>query len=137
MVTCTYKLERKEARLPKLSWDFGQGMKIYIAGPYGRRKGLSSLQCQANVDKAVEVARRLINLGYIPFVPHLYHYVHTGWQNSLNEDRWFEACAAWLSDCQAIYMMKGWRDSLGACKEWQLAQEMGLQVYYEDMTDRY
>jgi hypothetical protein len=33
--------------------------------------------------------------------------------------------------CNAIYMMKGWENSLGARAEWALAKALGLDIFYE------
>lgn len=94
-------------------------MKIYVAGPYGRRNGLTEPECKHNVDKAIDVARALILRGHIPLVPHLYHYVHVGWEETLNEDGWWGVCASWLEDCDALYLLPGWDQSIGTLRELQ------------------
>ena len=33
--------------------------------------------------------------------------------------------------CTAIYMLKGWENSKGAITEWDLAQALGLDIFYE------
>ena len=35
-------------------------------------------------------------------------------------------------ECSAIYMLKGWQGSQGACAEFYLACSIGLDVYYEE-----
>ena len=39
-----------------------------------------------------------------------------------------------LRRCDAIYMLRGFRQSTGAMLEYRLAQELKLEVYYEDMS---
>ena len=105
--------------------------KIYISGPYGRRKGLSEEECEANVKRAIEVARKLILEGYNPFVPHLFHYIHIGWNGTLPEERWLELCKGWISACRYMFMMRGWATSEGAVEEHRIAKELGLEIIYE------
>ena len=39
--------------------------------------------------------------------------------------------------CDAIFMLKDWERSLGACAEFYLARSIGLDVYYEGSHDIY
>lgn len=103
--------------------------KLYIAGPYGRRSGATPEQCAANVKVAIDAARWLITWGHTPFVPHLYHYVHEGWECTPEEDRWGELCMAWIKDCDAIVMVGDWRKSLGSIAELRLAWSLYLPTY--------
>ena len=36
-----------------------------------------------------------------------------------------------LADCDGVYMLAGWNESQGARVEHQLAQGLGLKIYYE------
>lgn len=38
-----------------------------------------------------------------------------------------------LKSCDAIYMLKGWKNSKGAQLELEYAKKLGLNVIYEDM----
>ena len=40
-----------------------------------------------------------------------------------------------LADCEGVYMLAGWEQSKGACVEHQLAQGLGLKIYYEEMKN--
>lgn len=103
--------------------------KLYIAGPYGRRSGATPEQCAANVAVAIAAARQLITWGHTPFVPHLYHYVHEGWECTPEEDRWGELCMAWIKDCDAIVMVGDWRNSVGSRAELRKALSLDLLTY--------
>jgi len=46
-----------------------------------------------------------------------------------------DRCYGAVQQCDAIYMLKGWRDSKGATAEHALAQWMGKRVVYEDDAD--
>lgn len=41
-----------------------------------------------------------------------------------------------LMDCDGVYMLPGWHESKGAQIEHQLARDLGLNIYYEDRSDR-
>lgn len=38
----------------------------------------------------------------------------------------------YLLDCQAIYLLKGWGDSQGACLEWFVALSLGMHICFEE-----
>jgi hypothetical protein len=103
-------------------------MKVYIALPYGRRRGNSVSECEANVKIAIEVARQLILRGHIPFIPHLYHYVHTDWDLTPHEDEWLKICKAWIPFCDALLRPPG--DSWGADREVEEAIIHNVAVFY-------
>jgi len=102
--------------------------RVYIASPYGRRIGNTDTQCQLNVDRAIGYARILIQQGYYPFVPVLYHYIHKDWDDSPDEPRWHELCGEWLTSCHVVLRVSGF--SLGADEEVERAKELGIPVVY-------
>lgn len=77
-------------------------MKIYVAHNYGRRRGLTKEEREANVAASVELGRQIILKGHIPFIPNLYHHIHEGWDKSPNEEVWTRMVSAWIEDCQAL-----------------------------------
>jgi hypothetical protein len=103
-------------------------MKIYVAGPYGRRSGYSVDLLTRNVLIATEIARDLVGMGHSPFVPHLYHWVHLASNEELPEDRWLAICLEWVPQCDAVFRMMG--ESVGADNEVALAKSLGIPVYY-------
>jgi len=107
----------------------GAIMRVYIAGPYGRRKGATAGLRLMNVYTAILAARELIKLGHIPFVPHLYHYVHEDWQDSPDEDVWLAIGKAWLPFCEAILLLPGWEDSHGSLEELAEAERRNSIVF--------
>jgi len=38
--------------------------------------------------------------------------------------------------CDAIYMLAGWEDSRGACREYEKARELGLEIMYQAKNGR-
>lgn len=57
--------------------------------------------------------------------PHTISLAEPTWENCMRE------ALAMLLKCDAIYMLKGWRDSKGARIELALALELGMRVIYE------
>lgn len=46
-------------------------------------------------------------------------------------EKYMRVALGMMLKCEAIYMLKGWRDSKGARIELGLAQELGMRVVYE------
>jgi len=81
-------------------------MRIYVAHTYGRRHGLSNNLCERNAYRSIEVGRELIKRGHNPFIPNLYHFVHTGWDFSPEEDFWLRLVSDWLRFCDAVLVAR-------------------------------
>ena len=102
-------------------------MRIYIAGKYGAHS-LPSKERLRNTMKAIEAGRKLILMGHNPFIPHLLHFVHEGWEVDIGQ-KYYELDTEWLKQCDAILMLDSWKESPGARKEESLAIELGISVY--------
>jgi hypothetical protein len=106
-------------------------MKIYVAHTYGRRHGLNDLECEINTLKSIAVGRKLIRKGHNPFIPNLYHYVHKGFPDSPEEDKWFEIVSEWVQYCDALLVaeLPEWEGS-GVGREIRIAQTLNIPVYF-------
>ena len=105
--------------------------KVYVSHSYGRREGLSQIDCLLNVISSIMVARELILKGYNPFCPNLWHYLHSGWESSPNEDIWLELVSAWISNCDCVLVAKeSCRADSGVQKEIKLARSLGIPIFY-------
>ena len=95
-------------------------MIVYIAGPY--TKG----DVAQNVHNAIKVADQLVELGHIPYIPHLTHFWH------LISPRpwwfWLDYDLQWLEKCDCVLRLDG--ESVGADKEELAAHKLGKLVYY-------
>lgn len=90
-------------------------MKIYISG------GMSGLP-ENNYPAFMEAEQRLRHLGDIVNPARIEPSVKT-WE-------WFmRADIKALMDCDAIYMLPGWKESRGALIEWYLATQLGMDIY--------
>ena len=102
-------------------------MFVYVAYPYGRSRNLSLNLININVQASIEIGRRLILKGHIPFVANLYHFVHEGWEDSPEEPVWFDIASSWVRKCDALYFGGG---STGTNAERRIAFGLRLPIYY-------
>ena len=95
-------------------------IKVYIASPY------TIGDQEDNVVRSLAVSHRLINLGYIPFAPLLYHYQHILFPQDY--ETWMKIDFAWLEACDYLIRLSG--ESSGADREVVFAKEKGIPVFY-------
>jgi len=100
---------------------------IYIAGPISADTVEDE---HRHIHNAGRVATDYLCEGWAVFCPHTMtadiHYKHSkgalSWENYLTADIY------WLSKCDAIHMMPGWKDSKGASLEYMVAKALGLEI---------
>ncbi len=85
--------------------------KIFIAGPYvsAIRPGYSvssalSLRLE-NTLNAIQTGDTLFKLGYLPFIPHLFHFWNE--EHTHSEVEWLRMDLEWLVVCDALFRMEG------------------------------
>lgn len=104
-------------------------IKVYIAGKYSAKlKG----EREENVIAAMKVWWQLKDLGYIPFCPHLTHFLtFDNAQFEMTENRgkdfWYDYDNNWLKCCDALLVIS---ESEGVKGEIKIAQKLGLTVFY-------
>lgn len=107
-------------------------LRVYIAGPLSAS---TPEQREAYIDKANQVAKELVVKGQYPYCPHTH------------SCRWFEDprpifksykhivedydILGFLSICDAIYMLPGWRKSKGTMMEYCYAKETGKKIFFK------
>ena len=106
---------------------------IYVAGKYSAN---SEWELEQNIRHAAAEARKLWIQGWAVICPHL-NSAHFGdRRDSHGQDQrkslWRVGDLELLRRCDAIYMLGGYGDSNGALQELKLAQELGLEVLYEE-----
>jgi len=99
-------------------------MRIYIAAPYSAS---TARKVQINVSRAIAAFCMLLTRGYIPYLPHLMHYVWLHPAGDFAYDVWLEQGMRWLEACDGIYRMPG--ESKGADAEVAHAKQLGIPVY--------
>lgn len=94
-------------------------MKIYIAGK------ITGLPIEVAFDAFEKAEQYLINEGHEPVNPmRLPHNHGRTWAEYMRE------CFNALRGCEAIYMMPGYINSIGACAEHEVARSLRLKVIY-------
>ncbi len=98
--------------------------KIYISGPMTGKTNLNFPAFHAAAESLKEV--------WIPVNPA----ENFGGRQDLGRETYMRADVRLLSDCDAIALLSGWRESRGARLEYLVAQEMGLEVIHQ-VSDRW
>ena len=93
---------------------------VYLAGPY------SYPDVAWNVNEAMRMSEVLLEEGFIPFTPHLYHMWHLIQPHSY--DFWIKLSSRWITKCDAVLRVQG--ISSGADKEVEYAVEKKVPVFY-------
>ncbi len=99
---------------------------VYIAGPY---TGKTAWDIEQNVRQAEEVALKVAEMGGAPLCPHTNTRFFFG---TCTEEFWYAATMALLKKCDAIVMVKGWKDSKGSKEEHAWAVDNELPIFYAD-----
>lgn len=94
--------------------------RIYVAAPLSKGDRL------ANVQRAVDAGRELIQRGYAPLIPHLSNAMDP--DDSLGYEAWLEIALAWVIQADAVLRLPG--ESAGADREVSLATAIGIPVYF-------
>ena len=102
-------------------------MLVMVIGPYGKRRGATPPELEANVRRACEVGAVLARMGVIPIIPLLWHYVDAQMGGD-NEHLWEEASMELLKVCDAVVKLPSPPESF-AQKEHAQALALGLPVY--------
>lgn len=95
-------------------------IKVYIASPYSLGDKLN------NVRNSLSVSNELINRGFVPIAPLLFHFQDMIFPQEY--DKWLEICRVILTTADCILRLPG--ESFGANIEVQDGIKLGLPVFY-------
>ena len=103
-------------------------VKIYIASPY------TNGDTAINVRRQLDMANKLLNLGYFPYTPLLTHFQHMFTPRS--EGDWLKLDFVYIKVCDAVLRLKPIVDnkeltSKGADLEEKVANENNVPVFYD------
>lgn len=107
-------------------------LRIYIAAPYTPydckpHRGLQV--AQANIDRVIEAANYIHDIGHYAFVPHLSHYLHIHYSCKTDRGEWYMDYDQTFLDLWAnafLYLMP----SKGADQELERATQKELIIFY-------
>lgn len=95
-------------------------VKVYIASPY-------TLGNQAeNVRRQMDAANELINLGFNPYVPLLWHFQHM--VHPQDYQTWLNIDMEWVTVCDCLLRLEG--ESDGADNEVMFAETLNIPIFY-------
>lgn len=95
-------------------------MWIYVSGPY------TAGDTEENVNKAIDIGVKLREMGHVPIIPHLSHFVHV--RHPRGYRFWMDWDLDLLSRCDAIFRISG--ESPGADEEVVFMEERRKPVYH-------
>lgn len=110
-----------------LAEEKGQRMivRIYVLGPldtHGDR--------EQNEKDSIEVGRRIIGLGGIAIVPHMYN---LGMGHCQPREWWLKVDLAHLSTCHAAMCRDYWERSMGSRAEVVHCKTFGIPLFYNNI----
>ncbi|MCT6875589.1 DUF4406 domain-containing protein [Frischella perrara] len=92
---------------------------VYIAGPISGHEN-------RNKNKFLRAEQELKKRGFVVLNPHCL-------PAGLSEAQYMDICLAMVRSSDAIYLLDGWENSLGAVAEHALAKKNGLSIITGDM----
>lgn len=104
---------------------------IYIAGKFHSD---SIQEILSNIRLAEEYGRKVLSLGLVPFVPHIFGYSlsRNSEFQSWDSYEWLKnLCLPVLKRCDAILLIPGWNDSRGSQIERQFAIDNKIRIFEE------
>jgi len=100
--------------------SFKPRKRVYVAAPFTGDE-------IANTNFAIDKAEELVDLGFAPVVPHLS--IHWSIRHRHSYKWWLQLTCDWMLGCEMVLRTGG--PSPGADLEVQLAEQMGIPVYYD------
>ena len=100
---------------------------IYVAGRY---HSSCEWELEGFIRQAEDASLRLWRDGWSVICPHK-NTAHFGGALGIPDSTWLEGDIEILKRCDAIYMLSNWKESSGAKEELKIAEQLGLEIYYE------
>ena len=94
--------------------------KIYIASPY------TTGDVTANVRRSMEMSNRLMDEGFAPYCPLVYHLQELSFPRPYED--WMQLDLEWIKSCDGLLRLDG--ESPGAEREVKFARELDIPVFY-------
>lgn len=95
-------------------------IKIYIASAY------TLGDVAINVKNQLDIADKLMNNGFAPFVPLFSHFQHMAHPRHYTD--WIKLDLEWIESCDCVLRLEG--ESTGADGEVEYAKKLGIPVFF-------
>lgn len=109
--------------------------RIYVAGAYSDDNVLGVLK---NIGRGQEMACKLFQLGFAPFVPWFdKEFVFANWRDEFRVSDFYDYSIAWLLASDAVFVvpnhpgMKNWEESTGTLEEIRIAKAHDIPVFFD------
>jgi hypothetical protein len=99
--------------------------RVYIAGPYSADNVMDVLR---NIAQGVEVAARLLDLGFAPYCSWLDFQLVLE-RPMIPKSAYYELSLAWLTVSDAVLLVGDWQRSVGVAQELEWAARLGIPVF--------
>lgn len=97
---------------------------VYIAGPF---RGPSAWAIEQNIRRAEALALEVWAAGLVALCPH----TNTRFfQGALPDEVWLQGDLELLRRCDAVLLVEGWEQSVGAQAEKTAAEARGIPIFY-------
>lgn len=99
---------------------------IYLAGPY---RATATKTVQEHINHARAIGSALPSSGWIPLIPHsnLSHFDSIC--PDIDDEFWLDGTLELMRRCDAVMMLDGWQDSVGAVNERDEALRLGMPIF--------
>ena len=101
---------------------------VFVTGPYSAATGDGVKQ---NLQRAIEMGRKVFQKGYFALVPHLLvrdFYAPNDTSGPFSYEALMQFTLAMVPKCDALLL---YDHSPGADREWRLAESLGKPVYFD------
>ncbi len=101
---------------------------IFVTGPYSAP---TDEGVERNIQRAIEMGRRVFRKGYFALVPHLLvrdFYVPKDTSGPFSYEALMQFTLAMVPKCDALLL---YDHSPGAAREWRLAESLGKPIYFD------
>ncbi len=106
--------------------------KIYIIGKY---RSEDKIQKRLNIAKAGIAAMGLCQKGWLTFCPHLNTGGFDDAMPDISEEFWLELGSRYQEDCEAVYLLKDFEQSVGGMAEFKNAQKWGQMIFEQGKNE--
>lgn len=108
-------------------------MRVFLAGPYSSDNVMGVL---SNIREGQNRAAYLLHLGFDVYCPWLDHELClSGPGCDLTEQMLKKNSMSWLEVSDAVFCVEGWEKSKGTLAEIARAEELGIPVIYNNMSE--
>ncbi len=101
------------------------GKVIFISGKY---RADTEWELEQNIENARNAAADLWQQGYIVICPHM-NSAHMG--GLCDDSIWLDGYIEILKRCDAIYLLKGWEESIGSVNEFNIAYHENKEIFIQ------